>query len=129
MRVVILHQKFNELSGKREGYEAVAVVNADPSNPAAQGGVNGALEYAWMRSQNIYGSWSKGEFHESGEENHDYSPNVIVLASLKVIDGRQIGLRSSMMGDVFMIDGDIYEAKMMGFEKIGKIEVLERVEA
>lgn len=116
--VKVYFQRFNKLSGQPEGHELVAVIAAEESNPAAQGGLNGALEYAWMRSQNIWGSWSRGEFFENGEPNQDFSPNVLVAKALAMHDGKPIGHRSSMIGDIFEIDGVKYEAVGCGFKEL-----------
>lgn len=80
--------------------------------------VNAALEYAFARTQNIEGSWSKGPDLEDGTLNMDYNSNVSVSASLPVHNGKTFGLRSSMMGDLFVIDGVKYQASAFGFEEI-----------
>ena len=102
-----------------KGDQPVAEVNADPANPAAQGGLMGALEYAWARSQNIWGSWSLGQYHYDDVENEDWSPNVKVLAELpRNYRGEICGLRSSMVGDVFEVDGRKFEAAGCGFKEL-----------
>jgi hypothetical protein len=62
-----------------------------------------ALEYAWERTQNIDGSWSRAGVIEGPDGsptlNRDYHPNIVRIAALPVHDGRTYGLRSSMVGD------------------------------
>jgi hypothetical protein len=77
-----------------------------------------ALEYAYERTNNIEGSWSKPKtFMFEGKEfvNKDYSPNVEVVAPLPVHKGVEYGHRSSMMGDKFVIEGKEYFVAMFGF--------------
>jgi hypothetical protein len=97
-------------------FEPVALVKV----PAYQSGFNAgdtdALEYAFTRTQNIFGSWSKGPQFEDGETNEDYSENVEVIAPLPTYLGRTLGHRSSMVGDLFAINGNIYICKGIGFE-------------
>jgi len=78
-----------------------------------------ALEYAFFRTQNIEGSWSRGEFFELGQENGDYSADINVLAPLHEADGHIYGLRSSMVGDTFVVNDEMgYSVARMGFEEI-----------
>jgi hypothetical protein len=77
-----------------------------------------ALEYAWERTQNLGGSWSKGLRFEDGGANLDFSPDVTVVAPLPVEDGRTYGLRSSMVGDVFEIGGQRWAVANIGFQEI-----------
>ena len=99
-------------------FVTVAVVNV----PEHQLGFNknpekDACEYAFARTQNIFGSWSRGPTYEDGEHNEDYSENVQVIEPLpRVGFGRAWGLRSSMIGDLFVVNGNIYICKTFGFE-------------
>ena len=78
-----------------------------------------ALERAWRLIQNIGGSWSRGPKLIDGSPNGDFSPEIEVVAPLIVRDGQTFGLRSSMVGDVFEIDGgDRYRVEGFGFAKI-----------
>ena len=109
MIVTVFHHDF---PARPDDLTLVARVNAwTAETPEA------ALEYAWRRTQNIDGSWSRGARLPSGM-NGDFSADVEVVASLPVIDGTTYGLRSSMVGDVFEIDGDRYRVANLGFEKI-----------
>ena len=65
-----------------------------------------ALEYAFRWTQNISGSWSN-------KEGDDANDNVEVLHYKN--DGS--GLRSSMVGDHFTVDGETFEVAMFGFTK------------
>ena len=69
-----------------------------------------ALEFAWRYTQNISGSWSR-------PGNPDHRDAVTVRAMLPIIDGREYGLRSSMMGDRFIFEGVTYVVAACGFEE------------
>lgn len=79
--------------------------------------VNSALEWAFRRTQNIEGSWSQGMYFDDGEKNLDYHPDVIVMEEIETINGKKYGHRSSMMGDIFVIDGKRYEVDFIGFKE------------
>lgn len=111
MIVKVIH--FNAETSK---FETVANVNV----PKYQLGFNeadkDACEYAFARTQNIFGSWSMGPQFEDGGHNEDYSENVQVIAPLETYMGRTLGHRSSMIGDLFVVNGNIYICKTVGFE-------------
>ena len=69
--------------------------------------IHQALEYAFRWTQNISGSWSR----KIGEDAND---NVKVLHYNN--DGS--GLRSSMVGDEFLVDGKTFKVAMFGFEEV-----------
>ena len=73
-----------------------------------------ALEYAYHRTQNIGGSWSRNDF----EDNPDYSEDVTVMADLPVHEGVTYGLRSTSMGDQMLLGTEKYKVDMVGFELI-----------
>jgi len=75
------------------------------------------LEYAYHRTQNIHGSWSKGEFFSDGSVNQDFHKDIEVVKDLEVYDGVEYGHRSSMMRDRIEIDGTMYEVRAFGFEE------------
>lgn len=77
-----------------------------------------ALNSAWRFTQNIEGSWSRGERFDDGTLNGDYCPRVRRLVPLPVLDGTLYGLRSSMVGDVFEIEGRSFRVASIGFEPI-----------
>ena len=94
--------EMNRETGDIEGFTPVAAVDAWQFND-----VNEALEYAWRYTNNVMGSWSL----KIGEDAND---DVEVL--VKREDG--MGLRSSMMGDRFEVDGVDYRVAMAGFKKV-----------
>ncbi len=73
-----------------------------------------ALEYAYHRTQNIGGSWSRRDV----ENNPDYSEDVSVIADLPVYEGVTYGLRSTSMGDQMLLGTEKYKVDMVGFELI-----------
>jgi hypothetical protein len=79
--------------------------------------VEDALEWAWVRTNNIQGSWSRGP-EIDGQPNPDYSRDVKVTAPLPEYMGRTYGHRSSMVRDVFVIDGTYYVVATCGFKKV-----------
>lgn len=85
--------------------------------------ISGALEEAYYRTQNISGSWSKGQFLKLQGglvENPDYSPTIQVVEPLYVDkDDNEWGHRSSMVGDIFEITNtdEIFICDTFGFRK------------
>ena len=82
---------------------------------------NDALEYAYFRTQNLHGSWSKGPVIEwDGEEhdNGDYSDDVTVMAALETVDGKTYGLRSTSVGDHIVFGTVKYRVASFGFEQL-----------
>ena len=81
-----------------------------------------ALEYAYRRTQNIEGSWSRGLQIEDGYGrdmiNGDYSSDVLVVAPLPTYQGRTLGHRSSMIGDMFVVNDNKYRVAFFGFEPV-----------
>lgn len=81
-----------------------------------------ALEYAFHRTNNIMGSWSRpAEFEWDGEmiENPDYSPDVTVMAELPTNrDGRVMGLRSTSVGDHMVLGNTKYIVDHIGFKEL-----------
>lgn len=73
-----------------------------------------ALEYAYRRTQNLAGSWSRNDF----SPNPDYSEDVTVMADLPVHDGVTYGLRSTSMGDQMLLGNEKYKVAMCGFDRI-----------
>ena len=116
MQIKVLH-----MNSETKALDHVATVNV----PETFVKVEDALEYAYRWTNNIDGSWSRGETIESLDrngstcDNMDYNPNVEVHAALPVHNGRTYGLRSSSMGDVFVVVNDgFYICASFGFEKI-----------
>jgi hypothetical protein len=80
------------------------------------------LEEAYRMTQNIEGSWSKPRLmfdeYDRLSENPDFHPEVWVKAPLHVVDGREYGLRSTMMGDIMEKDGVKYQVDFFGFKQV-----------
>lgn len=82
-----------------------------------------ALEYAFEKTNNIMGSWSReAELEYRGEmvPNPDFCEDVTVMAALPVNErtGEVMGLRSTSMGDFMLFNGVKYKVAMMGFEEV-----------
>lgn len=107
-----MEPKFDNVSVYFDG-KLVAQVRVD------QGiSVEAQLEQAWRATQNIEGSWSRGQRFEDGTPNRDFNPFVTVIEPLPIHNGKIYGHRSSMMGDRFRLEGVDYVVAMMGFEKL-----------
>jgi len=111
MQVYVYHAERNRETGDIEDQTLVAEVNL-PSSITDQ---NEALEYAFRWTQNIMGSWSRDDI----ADNPDYNPNHVNRIAPLNEDG--MGLRSSMMGDLFEIETafgqSLHEVGMMGFKE------------
>ena len=82
-----------------------------------------ALEYAYLRTNNISGSWSReSEFEYNGEmvANPDFSEDVTVMADLPVSKrtGQVMGLRSTSMGDMMLLGNVKYKVDIVGFKEV-----------
>ena len=111
MKVTVIHRAFEESS------RLVALVEAPDSMS-----VDDALEYAYHRTQNLSGSWSReAEFEFNGEmvANGDFSEDVTVMADLPVSKrtGQVMGLRSTSVGDQMIIGKTCFVVEKFGFEK------------
>ena len=102
MQVAVIHTAFEKSP------RTVAVVDVGDRTG------DEALEYAYHRTQNIGGSWSRNDF----EDNPDYSEDVTVMADLPVHDGVTYGLRSTSMGDQMLLGNEKYKVAMCGFDRI-----------
>lgn len=80
--------------------------------------ISDPLEYAWRWTNNIDGSWSLKDQYPENERNPDENPFVEVLAPLPELKGKKYGHRSSMVGDIFKMDGESHEVDMFGFKKV-----------
>jgi len=109
-QVAVIHSAFEDTP------HVVAFVNVGERT-----GVD-ALEYAYVRTQNIMGSWSKGPVFEwDGEEhdNLDYNEDVTVMAPLhKGDNGNEYGLRSTSVGDQLLFGTVKYRVASFGFEEL-----------
>ena len=72
-------------------------------------GETDALEYAYMMTNNITGSWSR-----------DGHKDIEVIAELPVSKrtGEVMGLRSTSMGDMMLLGNRKFKVGMVGFEEI-----------
>lgn len=117
MHVEIHHTSRMSPYDDREGETFTHVANVAAPTWESQ------LEYAWHRTQNIMGSWSRGPVLPNGDFNEDFSTDVSRLVPLPTYLGEEVGLRSSMVGDRFVVvDGDqrrTYEVASVGFKEIG----------
>lgn len=117
MKVTVYYQDRETNSANR-----MCVVDCGDRN------VDDSLEYAFRLTQNIHGSWSKEDI---GETNFDWSDDVTEIAPLQVIDGKEYGHRSSMVGDIFVVEGHgTYTVGVFGFETtpedLKKVSALKR---
>ena len=113
MKITVYHNDFETNSS----FTRVAVVNV-PEEISAFGTTNECLEYAYRYTNNVMGSWSM-------KIGGDANDNVEVTAPLHISKrtGEEMGLRSSMMGDRFYVQGEeAYEVAMCGFEVIPTLE-------
>ena len=101
MRLAVIHRAFEESS------RLVAFVDVSDDMPVME-----ALEYAYYRTQNLQGSWSR-------EGNPDWSEDVTVMADLPVSKrtGQVMGLRSTSVGDRIIYGNTCYRVDDFGFEK------------
>ena len=109
-QVAVIHTAFEDSP------RTVAFVNVPDEFSADM-----ALEYAYKRTNNIEGSWSKPQVFEwEGEvvANPDFSEDVTVMAPLPVHDGKEFGLRSTSMGDQMLFGTKKYKVAAFGFEEI-----------
>jgi hypothetical protein len=109
-QVAVIHAAFEETP------RTVAFVDVPDDMP-----VMSALEYAYKRTNNIDGSWSKGKtFEFKGETyvNPDYSSDVTVMSPLEVVDGVEYGLRSTSVGDQMLLGTVKYKVAPMGFKAV-----------
>ena len=122
MKVDVFHADFDD-TGPTGTFTKVAVVTADPVSASPVTTESEALDYAYRWTNNIEGSWSKKEpwlFDSSNKmvENGDFNVDVEVVAPLPKVDGKVFGLRSSMMGDKFVVNGKEFAVATFGFDEI-----------
>lgn len=105
----VFHREY-QASMDQWNYEFVATVSV-PEGLTVEDG----LEYAYRWTQNIEGSWSR-------KIGPDANTNVAVYMT-KMVNGNVMGLRSSMVGDLFVVDSDLdqqYEVGVFGFQPYNK---------
>jgi len=115
-QVAVIHTAFEDVA------KTVALVDV-PEFPS----VIETLEYCYRWTNNLAGSWSKGEIltGDNGEtvNNGDYNKNVTVMADLPVYDGVTYGLRSTSVNDQMVIGNQKYVVAGCGFKTIDGKEV------
>jgi|SaaInl1SG_22_DNA_1037389.scaffolds.fasta_scaffold17412_5 hypothetical protein len=113
-QVAVIHSAFEDVPNT---VAFVEVGNVDVL------GVTEALEYAFHKTNNIAGSWSReAQFEFDGQivDNPDFSEDVTVMAELPVSKrtGEVMGLRSTSMGDMMLLGTKKYKVAAFGFEEI-----------
>lgn len=115
-QVAVIHTAFEDAP------QTVAFVDV-PEFPS----VIETLEYCYRWTNNLAGSWSKGEIltGDNGEtvNNGDYNKNVTVMADLPIYDGVTYGLRSTSVNDQMLIGNQKYVVAGCGFKTIDGKEV------
>lgn len=111
-KITVVHTAFEDAP------ETVAIVTA----PADYSEI-GALEYAYRRTNNINGSWSRGPeivFGGKTYVNPDYSVDVEVVAELPVSErtGETLGLRSTSVGDLMYVGNKKFKVDFSGFKEV-----------
>jgi hypothetical protein len=107
MKISVIHSAFEE-SGR-----VVACVDVPDTTPISE-----ALEYAYFRTQNLHGSWSREKVVEIDgvrHDNPDFSEDVTVTVDLPTEDGITYGLRSTSRGDRMIINETCYKVEFAGF--------------
>jgi len=99
MKVSVIHRAFEESS------RLVAFIDVDDNMST-----DDALDYAFFRTQNLQGSWSR-------PNNPDWSEDVTVMAELPVSKktGEVMGLRSTSVGDRIIVGNSVFEVDDEGF--------------
>ena len=99
--ISVYHRAFEDVAEIKKVAEVSVNKNAD---------LESNVDFAWRVTQNIEGSWSKGQYFSNGEVNEDYSPYIKVVAPLEIgSDGKEWGHRSSSIGDVYVLEsGEAY---------------------
>ena len=101
MKISVIHRAYEEFDEIEKVAEVKVYRNAN---------LEENISFANRVTQNIEGSWSKGQYFSNGEENEDYSPYIKVVAPLEIgSDGKEWGHRSSSIGDVYVLEsGEAY---------------------
>lgn len=110
MRIYVLHGDRNHATGQYDSASLVARMHVDDEGLSTEQ----ALEQAYRYTNNINGSWSL-------KIGHDAHPDIAVLHEPHCREGRFMGLRSTMVGDLMAIADDDqgaltwYEVDDVGF--------------
>ena len=106
--ITVLHRKRN-VEDRREAYVAVALVDIPEGGSDIE-----SLEYAYRWTNNVMGSWSL-------REGEDCNERVTVIGTYHELDGKVFGLRSTMMDDMMILNGELWRVATMGFDKVESI--------
>lgn len=116
MQVTVFHRD-NFDPREESGFSPVAKVDVTHCMSVDQ-----ALEFAFRFTNNIEGSWSKGEtFEFNGEvhDNPDFNPAVEFIGEYPVgKNGQVYGARSTSMHDRMEVNGVMYEVAAFGFDVV-----------
>jgi hypothetical protein len=115
--IKVIHRAFEDLNEVATVAKVTVYRNAD---------LEANVDFAWRVTQNIEGSWSKGEYLENGDLNEDFSEWVETIAPLEIGDnGKVWGHRSSSQGDVYVLDtGEAYVVGRNKLEQVNLDEIL-----
>lgn len=119
MNAVAFFQTFDELTGRRTGFDVVAKVSISEGASESE-----ALEFVYRRLQNLDGSWSLGELIDwegTMVDNPDHHESVTVIKPLETINGEKWGHRSMMVGDVIALGEYFFKVDSFGFSVIKDI--------
>ena len=111
MQIFVFHTAFEA--------EPEMVAKVDYSGDSVSKG----LAFAYMKTQNIEGSWSKGEVLPNGMQNYDYDERVTLLKPLVEEHGVILGHRSTSVGDkMLVVNGDapieVHSVAITGFKRV-----------
>ena len=96
MQIDVIHKAFSDKDNPR----TVATVTIPKK---LLNNVDHCLEYAYAKTQNVFGSWSK-ENVEGQDENLDWGDDVEVKVPLhKDSEGKEWGLRSTSVDDEMVV--------------------------
>ena len=101
------HMTTAPIEGHRQARMAAAMLEEGTGYTLVATVEGSDLERAYRLTNNIDSSWSLSP-----------APGVTVLGTLPVHGGKTYGYRSSMVGDVFQVDGPAFVVTSFGFEPL-----------
>lgn len=112
MLVTVLHGQTNRDTFEVEDHQPIAKFEFSDEEV---GSIDDALEMAYLHTQNLRDSWS-----QAGSQ--DAHPSLRLVQPREVYNGREMGHRSSMVGDQIAIavvgEDYLYKVAGFGFERI-----------
>jgi hypothetical protein len=110
--VVVLHGETDRTTFEQKNHKPVAAFTFDLESTDP----TDAAEAAFMATQNLSDSWSFAGLRDAHE-------SLILLQPHPVYDGRELGHRSSMTGDIFLVTVDgskpvLFRAEIVGYTKV-----------